>query len=1136
MRIRNFIYSFILLLFFVSHTDAQPEGKISIALIVDNGLSSLPLVSLLEVELSQREDIQLLERAAIDKILEEQKLSAAGLLDRNNTIKIGKLLRADAFIIISKEKSTPDSNNVSLNLTSGDLIRVRVSETAHGLRLLDYFAQSDSNSVGSIVQKLEIVLNKINQPDEKLIPVGIVDIHRVQLAEKYKMLERTLPVLLSVRLNLEPQIIMLEREDLKVLLDEKLMTEGEDTKFWSSAILIDGYIQPNSGQLELHLNLKQAAGKNLKSFIVPVEPNEPSKAIVKATTEITKQLQNSSPAAKWNPEQEAEQFYKKGKMLEYHSRNEEALSLFETAHALQPQNIQYTKTLFLRIWEMRQEIERVILENESRIQAAKEQQKNNPEISDLYIMGLEEHGVCPYSDIEIAELATILVRQIKDSVINGQITPEDIFSDMPSCLGLSIEDVYGYFASSVSASNEKVRLINRENRENWVKVIELATTSSSYKYQLMAKIAWLSSDDPNELILNLKNAFDKYVLSPEYDADKRWQYEREYIFNKTFKRAPDIWMLSKSYLKDSKYSVQKQWKDYLEEIAITDDPMIRLYSCLALCQIVDIPDEQEIQKSKYYTNEALKIICQQLQNPKERFNPNITVTYNNFRKALGSLDSFNIFTEAEIVDIMTKIYVPLIEKGDVETLSHCNPGNSPNKLSYLTSKKYLNDLERWYQILERISKVLEVSNEKITINALSSIRSFQAKMRKNIPDLIIEYSTFNLHINMILSQDNWLEYSYHSVPNRLNNWITYYSSQIRSISNIDNETLLIFCISPSIKQIGKDNIDIVEIDLLKKKLISIDHAQITSFKTNRLELKGLVIKQKTVYVAVSGYGIIEYSRNNSSEKGTKGKYRLLTIENGLPSLLITSIAAEGEKLWLAYGDQEHESGLGIYDPKTGQWETVYCSTLKGEPPFNAGYPYILKCITPTQSGKIFFELNQSYSLGTRRVGDFNKNWGLWGIDSSTQETKYIAPINMIQNIKEIPDNKFLIYSNTTLIEYEMDSEIFTLIYGDYLNLKKIYSSHGLSLKSLNEDLINPGTEGIRFGSYNGIDLSNCAIHNNRLWAHFGDNQIIIAEQDKEPQFYDNNILDGKPVERFVSTPYGLVGIGDGTVGLIETEE
>ena len=85
------------------------------------------------------------------------------------------------------------------------------------------------------------------------------------------------------------------------------------------------------------------------------------------------------------------------------------------------------------------------------------------------------------------------------------------------------------------------------------------------------------------------------------------------------------------------------------------------------------------------------------------------------------------------------------------------------------------------------------------------------------------------------------------------------------------------------------------------------------------------------------------------------------------------------------------------------------------------------------------------------------------------------------------------------------------------------------------DIINPGTEGIHFSSYEGIDLSNCALHNNRLWAHFGDNQIIIAEQGKNPQFYDNNILDGEPVERFVSTPYGLIGIGEGVVGLIETE-
>jgi hypothetical protein len=62
-----------IILLFESIASAQSIDKVSIALITDkaSGVDKSALVSLLEVELSQKEGIQLLERAAIDKIMQE---------------------------------------------------------------------------------------------------------------------------------------------------------------------------------------------------------------------------------------------------------------------------------------------------------------------------------------------------------------------------------------------------------------------------------------------------------------------------------------------------------------------------------------------------------------------------------------------------------------------------------------------------------------------------------------------------------------------------------------------------------------------------------------------------------------------------------------------------------------------------------------------------------------------------------------------------------------------------------------------------------------------------------------------------------------------------------------------------------
>ena len=149
--------SLIPILIVLCSAGAQSNNKIRLALITDEagGLDKSPLVSLLETQLSQTEGIQVLERAQIDKILQEQQLSLAGLLERNSIIEAGRLLRADAFILLSRESSSTDtklSQPIPVdeldevlpktdNVPKGQLIRVRVAETAHGLRLLDRFEE-----------------------------------------------------------------------------------------------------------------------------------------------------------------------------------------------------------------------------------------------------------------------------------------------------------------------------------------------------------------------------------------------------------------------------------------------------------------------------------------------------------------------------------------------------------------------------------------------------------------------------------------------------------------------------------------------------------------------------------------------------------------------------------------------------------------------------------------------------------------------------------------------------------------------------------------------------------------------------------------------------------------------------------
>ena len=89
-------------------------------------------------------------------------------------------------------------------------------------------------------------------------------------------------------------------------------------------------------------------------------------------------------------------------------------------------------------------------------------------------------------------------------------------------------------------------------------------------------------------------------------------------------------------------------------------------------------------------------------------------------------------------------------------------------------------------------------------------------------------------------------------------------------------------------------------------------------------------------------------------------------------------------------------------------------------------------------------------------------------------------------------------------------------------------------------LSESSTGKIPYGPYlfGNLDLSTCAVQGDRLWARLGESQLIIIHKGKgfeEAEIIENNILNGDKVLRFFSTPYGLIAIGEGIVGLIETK-
>jgi hypothetical protein len=443
----------------------------------------------------------------------------------------------------------------------------------------------------------------------------------------------------------------------------------------------------------------------------------------------------------------------------------------------------------------------------------------------------------------------------------------------------------------------------------------------------------------------------------------------------------------------------------------------------------------------------------------------------------------------EQVSIWEGIYEPLIENEDVHNLVLWDPGRQ----CMLYDHRAPEANSHYFQLLERIATVLETrKGDREVAKALSDVRDCQAKIRRLFPELDLPQKPPDVPVTMLLTKSDWPEKR--AIGGHL------------ILPRLEENMLWLAFMGPPYN--WQASVGLAGIDLKEKRLCALWQTKI-SF-TRYPGVSGMVITKEACYLSVRGAGLLLLPGSAAEGREHFSNPKVLTQEHGLPSVLVTSLTKDGNRLWIAYGDRGQESGLGLYDPHTGYWETVLCSTLDGEPPFNAGQPYVLRKLTPVPPDRLFFLVcDPEYSRPTKM-----RQWtGVWRMNTNTQELKYLgvgsvegpAPQGVL--IADL-GGKWLFGGRDSLTEFDLASERTRLVSAEeYLGVRN--------------PKIGMGT------SYAG-----------ETWARLGDSQIIIVQQGKsleEATIIENNILDGGKVFEFLSTPYGLIAIGDGTVGLIETE-
>jgi len=1095
-----------------------------------------PLSALVQVKLTQK-GLSLVERGELDRVLQEQGLSAGGLAAPEALVKLGRLIRADGFLLLSLEEAGPAEGNpagqeaaqAKAGAQAEKLLRVRVTETAHAVRLLDWLAGWNAEKAEEVAEQVAAkvleVAPKLKLPAGQVLPVGIVDVHRVQLGEEYQWACRTFATMLAARLSKEPRIVVLEREDLKRMLEEKLLTQGKEAEFWRSGVLIEGYMQRNGKEgVDLKLQVKRPSGQELRVPVIRVDMNKLPEAVEKSVAAVVQRATNAPVAAAWEPAKEAEEFFRQGELLLNHGRNEAALPQVETAFALAPSNVRYGSTLL---------------------------------------------GLMPATgDVELAELAARVLALVQAT---PGATPEQ-----KEDLRTATERLLRYMESSSSVANERVMSMNREARK---KVVE------EYHQRLRMSPGWelgrivpVASSTPAEAVAGMRDAINRLVMPPGQGGEAKSDAERCVVCCDI---AQSLRFHLPDHLWDAAYTYPKGMIAYLRELSKAQDPIARLTGTLTIMSFAQAvqawyPRGRTVPARTH--TDAIRAIAQSVDQ----------AVYSEMALAAVNQIDLSGVPEAKREDLQRRVLIggikfvkPIAKR--VEKYEECFSrliaekdldgilfwggiqGSVPTAawLAWIPADQFRPDTTgetakaagQYVRILRQLEAILETRAEDP--RALACIRNLkhvadpiegafwdrlhvlqrwlaeygalaaqgqQALARHEIaaileafPGLAAEPKDKGFSVRMLLRTEDWPE------P-----W-SFVKEDFLRCRAVSQDGMLwvafadLFTAAPGLTL----KVGLVGFDMKDGHVIGLWQAP-TEKPRGWLPLSGVVIGQQKSYVALQNIGLVEFPGCRVTGKAFIETPRILGEKNGLPTGGIVGIAPLGERLWVGYTWQG--SGLGIYDPQTEKWETVFCSDIRGETPFQKGIPYELREFMPVPGGLMFLAfMNGPGPSGFWRITEATR-----GLEHLLGTEGYIRVAGWGQ------EHWFADYFLLGRLVPDSARVEVLLADANYGPRKFETRTPGQTAWIVAQNpFVSPEIQSrMTFTgcTADGIDLTTAAVHGDEIWARYGPNELVIIRRGKpfaDATIMANDILEGQKVLNFYETPYGLIAVGVDSIGLIE---
>jgi hypothetical protein len=286
------------------------------------------LLDLTGVALGKSASIQLLERQQIDRVLSEQKIALAGLLNPNQVVAVGKLLSVDLFAVV---EAGPDAE---------EAIGLIVFDARSGARLWDAGLPAGGSAPESVANGVVKAATKYQAGIKPLQPICLLGVRNADLPSDQDVLCESLARILERKLLSSSSVVVLERRRLDQWTQEKsLPKEGPAAELLASLHFLELEIsRAKAGRgVQAHVYLTESNGKRLGDVIAHAQAADASELVAPLVEGILQKVK-AAPAPAGDRARESTRFLGEAKLAWSHKLWKQALESAEAAHALDPES------------------------------------------------------------------------------------------------------------------------------------------------------------------------------------------------------------------------------------------------------------------------------------------------------------------------------------------------------------------------------------------------------------------------------------------------------------------------------------------------------------------------------------------------------------------------------------------------------------------------------------------------------------------------------------------------------------------------------------------------------------------------------------------------------------------------------